>query len=458
MKKSFFALIFSAVVCGIWSPHLMAQQDSSEVDTNWVRFRGPNGQGAVSSNESIPSSWDKGKNVAWDASVEGLGSSSPVVFGGKIFVTSYTGFGLNKKKPGSSLELKRHLICLDLKTGKELWNKSVPAKMDDDPYKGFIQEHGYSSSSPVTDGKSVIVNFGRAGLFAFDFSGEMLWSADLGKQSDPRKWGLGASPVIADSAVVVNCGNVDRSIKAFDLKTGKEKWTVKDEEFKNSWSTPITMKFDGKKVLIFNMPGAIYGFEPETGKELWKTISPVTGTACASLAKSGTVIYTMGGRGGKAGAMDCAKTREEKLEEFPTARKKVWASNMSAGIGTPIVVKDSLLWHSRGILYRANRLNGKVLEKVRLPKPTNGSESKVDKNGKKKRPKASYASLVAVGDRIFLTSDLGLVYVYQLGEELELLESNQFEGDNGRFSGTPAISGNNLIFRAEKKIFCVRKD
>jgi len=127
---------------------------------DWTRFRGVNGTG-VSDSTTLPTTWSDTENIAWKVELPGAGSSSPIVTGDRIFVTCYSGYGIGRD--GSADQLVRHLICVDGKQGKILWDKTVSAEDREDPYQGYISEHGYASNSATTDGEKVFAFFGRSG-------------------------------------------------------------------------------------------------------------------------------------------------------------------------------------------------------------------------------------------------------------------------------------------------------
>jgi outer membrane protein assembly factor BamB len=129
---------------------------------DWPRFLGPGGAGV--SAEQVPVSWSETQNIRWKKDLPGPGNSSPIVSGGKLFVTCYSGYGMDRRAPGDISKLQRHLICLDALSGRQLWERIVIAEHEEDPYRGFITEHGYASSSPVADGEQVAVFYGKTGV------------------------------------------------------------------------------------------------------------------------------------------------------------------------------------------------------------------------------------------------------------------------------------------------------
>ncbi|KAB2638474.1 MAG: PQQ-binding-like beta-propeller repeat protein [Verrucomicrobia bacterium] len=129
----------------------------------WPRFRGPDGAGIAAADAKPATTWSESSHLQWKTALPGPGSSSPIVAGERMFVTCYSGYGADGS--GGSLDLlQRHLVCLECATGKILWDKAVAAELPEDPFSGFLTEHGYASNTPVTDGEHVYVFFGKTGV------------------------------------------------------------------------------------------------------------------------------------------------------------------------------------------------------------------------------------------------------------------------------------------------------
>src|SRR5262249_4421136 len=140
---------------------------TTATSADWPAFRGAQGIG-VSQERELPLKWGPQENVIWKTKLPGPGASSPITWGDRVFLTCYTGYGDGKNKTATLADLRRHLVCLDRKDGKILWQKEVAAKLPESEYAGQIQQHGYATSTPVTDGERVYVFFGRSGVFAYD--------------------------------------------------------------------------------------------------------------------------------------------------------------------------------------------------------------------------------------------------------------------------------------------------
>ncbi len=410
---------------------------------DWTRFRGPNGTG-VSKSTSAPTDWAAEKNMKWSKDLPGKGSSCPIVLGDRVYVTCYTGYGTDKANPGSPSDLKRHLISFDRKTGEEVWRSSVASTNDEDAYKGFIQEHGYASSTPVTDGENIYVLFGKTGVVSFDLDGKQRWLQNVGTKSDPAKWGGGSSCVLYNDLVIVNAGILGQKICALNKKDGSIAWSSDNANYTNCWSTPIVVKTAARDELVFSMPGKILALDPKSGKELWSAKSPIAQTVCASLAQNEGVVFAMGGRGGVAIAVKCGGSGD--VSESHT----VWEKPLRAGIGTPVALNGRLYWASSGMAYCADCATGEYVYKERLPKKEAPQQGR-------RMPAGDYASPVVIGDKVVMVLRSGLTFVLNASDKFEVAGQNTFGDDKSLFNATPAVSDDQVFVRSEAKLYCLQK-
>lgn len=406
---------------------------------DWDRFRGPNGGGAIDG-PAIPTSWSADQNLKWRTELPGKGTSSPVVSGGRVYLTCYTGYGVDAAEPGDPSDLVRHVLAFDRESGAELWRKSVPASGEEDRYEGFITQHGYASSTPVTDGEHVFAVLGKSGLFAYSRDGDELWSVDLGTKSDPAKWGDGSSPILVGDTVVVNAGILGNKLLGLDKATGDEKWSVEDEAFTNSWSTPNTVESGGRTLVLFSVPNKVIAIDPADGSTVWTADSPLESPTGSILVHDGRA-YLMGGRAGNGMALTVEG--EGDVSETNT----VWRNNLRSGIDTPVAVGGNLYWTSGGVFYAASTEDGEYVYRERLPR--NGGEGGGFGN-------SDYASPIAVGEQIVQFSRNGESYVIAAGDEFEVTSHNPaFPDDDSDFSATPAASNGELFMRSDKFLYCL---
>lgn len=137
---------------------------------DWTEFRGPGGQG-VSLEKGLPLKWSSTENIVWQADLPGPGASSPVTLRDRVFVTSYSGYGL-EPNAGDQKDLRRHLLCFDRTSGKPLWSKTFEPALPEHNYEGEGSYHGYAASTPTTDGERLYVAFGKSGVYCFDLDGQ----------------------------------------------------------------------------------------------------------------------------------------------------------------------------------------------------------------------------------------------------------------------------------------------
>lgn len=219
---------------------------------DWTAFRGPQGQGTAEAT-NLPTTWDSNTNIVWRQDLPGEGTSCPVVTGSRIFLTSYSGYAQSIDDPGEMSNLVRHVICLDRKTGKTLWTKTMKARMPESEYKpGNDSKHGYASSTPVTDGQRLYVFFGISGVYCLDLDGNELWQADVG--SGTHGWGSATSPVLWGNLVIVNASIESKSLVALDKLTGKEVWRAPDISM--CWASPMLVDVADKQEVVLNAPGS----------------------------------------------------------------------------------------------------------------------------------------------------------------------------------------------------------
>ena len=237
---------------------------------DWPHWRGDAGNG-VSLTARPPMEFGLGKNLGWKTEIPGRGSSSPVVLGDSVFVTTAVPVA------GEGRVLDFRLLCFDRETGAEKWSRSAVRTA---PHEGSHETNGYASASPCTDGERVYAHFGSQGLHCFSLTGEHLWSRDFGEMRVRNGFGEGSSPTVAGDLVIVPWDHEGPSMLfAVDTRTGRTVWeTPRDEP--TSWCTPLVVTdSSGTTQVVMNGQNAARGYDLATGKELWRcggqTVRPV---------------------------------------------------------------------------------------------------------------------------------------------------------------------------------------
>lgn len=408
--------------------------------TDWPQFRGPNGTG-IAADAKPPLKWTDEEGVKWKTPLPGPGSSSPIVLGDRVFVTCYSGYGAEGAGTGSVEKLKRHLVCASRTTGKVQWTADVAAVTPEDPYRGYITEHGYASSTPATDGEAVYVFFGKSGVLSFDLEGKKLWQTSVGTESDIRRWGSSASPILYEGLVIVNAASESRSIVALDKKTGKRAWKAEGKRLSLSFSTPALVRAsDDRTDLVVAMPNEVWGLDPETGKSRWLTAIDPNGNICPAVVAGDGVAYVTGGYGTKGslaikvgGSGDVAKTNV------------LWSIGKSSYVPTPLLHAGRL--HNvteDGIVVCLEANKGEIVYEKRLAVKGPG--------GRASRP--FYASPVLADGRLYAVSRKAGVFVLGAGDKFEQLAQNP-PLDASDFNASPAIVGRQLFLRSNKFLYCL---
>jgi hypothetical protein len=392
---------------------------------NWPGFRGPRGLG-ISSERGLPVQWSGAQNIAWKTELPGPGSSSPIVWGDRIFLTCYSGYGLSESEPGEPADLKRHLLCLNRADGKILWDQTVDGAAVT-PFQGFQARHGYASSTPATDGTLVYVFFEKEGVFAFDFDGKQVWRADAGSRT--HNWGSGTSPVLFEDLVIVNASVEDRALVAFQKQTGKEVWRTRGMQ--QSWNTPLLVRVsDTKQELVVSVQGSLLGFDPATGKRLW--LCPgVQDYVCPSVVAEGDTVYAIGGRKSAAVAVKAGGTGSV---------EPLWTQTAGSNVSSPVVDGDYLYWVSdRGMALCLDRHTGEIVYQERL----------------RGRAIEAFASALAADGKIYNVTRSSGTFVLAAKPKFELLATNLLDPDRSTCNATPAVSNGQLLLRSNQALYCI---
>jgi outer membrane protein assembly factor BamB len=434
MKKSFCVIqaclnfFVPVLLCAV--PGMLHAADS-----DWTRFRGPNGSG-IAAGARPPTTWNESQNVKWKVALRGPGSSSPIVVGHRIFVTCWTGYGDGKENdPG---KLNRHVICVDRVTGKELWVRDVPAESNVDFYSGYLQEHGFASHTPVSDGERVYVYFGKGGALAYDLDGTELWRVNLGSAANAKNWGSASSPILYQDKVIISASEESHAVYALDKKTGKELWKSEADSLEYSFGTPVLAEHAGRTDLLLNVPEELWALNPDTGKLRWFAETGLPGNIAPSVVCGDGVAYAFGGfpRLGAVGVRLGTKGN--------ATTNVMWNSNNSTYIPTPVLQAERLFFASdAGFATCLDAKTGALIFKERLP----GASA----TG---RGKPFYAAAVLADGNVFAVSRYNGTFVFAAQPEFKLIAHNKLN-DESQFNATPAISGRQMLVRSDRFLYCL---
>ena len=423
----------------------------------WPQFRGPQANG-VGDGRPLPIKWDatKGENIAWKTPISGLSHSSPIIWSERVFVTTCISgqddpelrvglYGDIAPVHDDSVHSWR-VLSLDKKSGKIIWEKTAHEGV---PKVKRHTKSTHANCTPATDGRHVIAFFGSEGLFCYDIDGELLWKKNLGVLDSgywmvpDAQWGFASSPIIHDGMVIVQV-DIQKNgfVAAFDIESGSERWRTPRDDVP-TWSTPTVHAGSNRTELILNGFKHIGGYDPNTGKELWRmgggadipVPTPIVAHGLVFIASSHSEprpIYAI-----KLGA-----TGDISLKDG--ARSNDWVAwskfNQAPYMQTPIVYGDYLYaCKDNGILSCYEARTGSRQYNMRLGSGQTGFT----------------ASAVAGDGKLYYTSEDGEVYVLPAGPSRpEPLSVNPM----GEICmATPAISDGSLFFRTHKHLIRVGK-
>ncbi len=423
---------------------------------NWPSFRGERASG-VADGKPTPAKWDavKGENILWKVPIPGLALASPIVWGDRVFVVTAVSSDPKNETFRHGLygdvdaapDMSKHawkVYALDKRTGKIIWERTA--------YEGVPRtkrhtKSSQASSTPATDGKYVVAFFGSEGLYTYDWKGKLLWKKDLGLMNagwfyDPDyEWGSASSPIIYKNMVIVQCDvQKDSFIAAFDLKSGKQIWRTERDEIP-SWGTPTIYENPATKhaELITHATKFIRGYDPMTGKELWRLGPNSEVTAPTPFVAHDLIYITNGYRfiqpiyAIKPGAKG-----DISLQGDATKSDHIAWSTKNGGpyMPTPVVYGDLFYTtNNSGIL---TVMNAKTGERVYRQRIGNGG--------------AYSASVVAADGKIYFSSEDGEIFVLKAGDKFELLAQNPM---GEVLMATPAISDGMIFIRGIKNLYAI---
>lgn len=415
---------------------------------NWHQWRGPNATG-VSPTADPPVAWGEDENIKWKVAIEGQGTSTPIIWGDKVFVLTAINTGVKdpsipdpEDQPKTNFfDIKQPnaqhafvVLCLDRNTGKEIWRQVATTKI---PHQGAHNDNDFAPASPTTDGKHLYCWFGSAGLFCYDLQGNKIWEKKLGEVKVGSSLGEGCSPVLHEGKLVIVRDHAGQStIEVLDAKTGKTLWKRERDEG-NAWATPRIIQHSGKTQVITAASGFVRSYNLDTGDLIWQC-SGLTGNAIPCPVVEGDYVICMTGyQGYSAMAIPLTETGD-----ISDSEKILWKKER----GTPYIPSPLLY---EGLLYY-NQSNQSILTCV-------DSKTGEVAFGPERVGELSniYASPVGAGGRVYLTGRNGNTVVLQRGPEYKVTALNKLDE---RFDASPALAGNQLFLRGANHLYCIETE
>lgn len=446
-------------------------------DMVWPQFRGPESN-PVGKDTRLAERWSKTENVEWSREIPGRGWSSPIVTGGKVYLTTVATEGKSKppqagaeysneyvaelQKQGLSMQeiLKRvterdielphevqlhyFLYCLDLKSGKVEWTREFHTGR---PPGGRHRKNSFVSETPVTDGKFIYIYVANLGLWAFDLKGKQVWTTALESNPVYLDLGGGSSPALAGNLLIVLSDNQKQQyIAAFDKQSGKQLWrTNRDLGGKtppmqrSGWSTPFIWRNALRTEIVTLGPGEAVTYDLN-GKELWRLKGMAPTPVPTPFAYEG-LLYVNGGANRPLFALRAGASGDISLKESETSNEYVVWSQARGGTYLPSSVAYQGAIYTltnTGILNSFDARTGKEIYKTRIdPAATNFTTSPWAYNGK-----------------LFCLSEEGQTFVITTGAQFQLAHVNELDD---MVQASPALAGDRLLIRTEHRLYSIRR-
>jgi len=421
---------------------------------SWPSFRGAHASG-VADGQNLPDRWDgsTGENILWKTPLPGLAHSSPVVWGDRIYVTTAVSsdpkatFRRGLYGDGdASTDRSRHkwlVMAIDTRTGKTIWERVA---FEGEPLEKRHIKSTYASATPATDGRIVVAWFGSQGVYAYDVNGTLRWTVNLGRLDlgaydlPAFEWGTASSPIIWKDLVILQVDTqADSFLLALNVETGETVWKTDRDELP-SWGTPTVAETPAGPVLITNASKLIRGYDPRTGKELWRLGGSSKITAPTPIASEDLLVIASGRGPERPIFVVKADARGDlTLPGGRTSSDAVLWSRTGRGsyMPTPLIYGGLLYVLGNNGVFDAYRLRtGEDVYRQRLPVVGSGYS----------------ASPVAADGKLYLSGEDGEILVIAAGPEFKHLATNTM---GEPLMATPALSLGVMYVRTSGTLFAV---
>ncbi len=417
-------------------------------EPDWPQWRGPAGQGHAPAAHDLPVTWSETENVAWKTPLAGRGWSSPVIGGGRIWVTTAIEREASPEEKTRALAGNRmagqlevsgsvtiRAMCLDEASGKILHDVELFTISDPQPIHKL---NSFASPSPVLAGERLYCHCGDFGAACLDAAtGDILWrnrELRLNHENGP-----GSTPVVWQDKLIVHLDGSDvQSIAAYDTATGTLAWQTPrsgplrdDPQLKKAYGTPLIAPLEGRDVVLSPAADWLYAYDPATGRELWKLGYGVLGFSIVPRPVVAGELLLL------STSFMQPELLAVKLAGAATAPEIVWREKKGAPTMSSALVVDGLVFmvSDKGVATCLDAASGARLWSERLG--GNFSSSPLYADG-----------------RIYVGNRDGDTFVIEPNREFKLLATNQLDG--GIFA-TPAAVGRAIYLRTENALYRLEK-
>jgi len=391
----------------------------------WTRFRGPNGTGV---SKTVFADSFKPSDFAWNVKLPGIGHSSPVVWGDRVFLLS-----------ADPQTATRHMLCINAKTGKTIWTREYESEAHH-----LHTRSSFASCTPTVDSERVYVAWStpkETTLLALDHDGKDVWRINLGRWVSQH--GFGTSPMLYKDLIILNNSQQANQLKegvepgksfmmAFNRKTGKEVWRTPRKSVNVCYSVPcIYTPEGGKPELLHTTTGnGVYSLDPLTGKENWAVADAIRLRCVSSPIVAGGLVFGSTGSGGGGNYVVAVKPGKEAEVVYKVEQPAPYVPSILNKNGT------LFLWWDKGVVQCIDAATG-------------------DRHYRQRIGGGFSCSPILAGDKVYCIREDGVLITIAAEKKFRLLGESPL-GEDSR--ATPAVSGNRMFLRTNSRLICVEAE
>jgi outer membrane protein assembly factor BamB len=415
---------------------------------NWPQYRGIAASGLGDGTPPLRWNTETGENIRWKTPIPGLGYSSPVVWGDRLFLTTAVpAKGDAEVKLGLYGDIKPvknegaqsfQVLCLDRRTGKILWQQTA---VQTTPKIKRHPKSSHANPTPATDGQRLIVSFGSEGLYAYSLDGKLLWKKDLGVLDSgyyvapDAQWGFASSPILHEDKVIIQADVQKNSfLAAFDAKTGKELWRTPRQDVPTFGTPAVLPNGEGGLQVVVNGWKHMGGYDLATGKERWRLAGTGDIPVPTPVFANGLIVLTAAHGGGRP---IYAIRPDAKGDLSQNKAAIAWSQDRSGNYMQTPLLADGIGYFclDNGVMTVFELTSGERLYQQRL-----GTAS------------GFTSSPVAAAGRLYITNEDGHTFVLQQGKEYKVLAENEL---GEPVMATPAVVDGTLYIRGGRHLFAI---
>jgi outer membrane protein assembly factor BamB len=397
---------------------------------DWPQFHGPTADG-IATVKNVPTEWSNEKNIAWQTEIPGSGWSSPVLSGGRIYLT--TAVVTSGKDTGPKADRSLRAVCLDAATGRIIWDREVFAQDGAKAPDSIHAKNGHASPTPIVADGRIYVHFGHQGTACLDLTGKKIWE-NRSLFYQPQH-GNGGSPVLVEDKLIFACdGRDEQFIAALKATNGAIAWkfkrpTVAKKKF--AFATPAVITVDGKKQIV--TPGAdmVNALDPG-GKELWRATYEGYSVVPKPVAGDGLVYVSSSFDTPEVLAID--PTGKGDLTESHVK----WIEDKFAPMTPSLLFHDGLLYMvaDSGFIACREAKSGKMLwESDRILRGCS-------------------ASPILCEGKLYVLDEYGKCAILAAGREYKLIATNELADE--RTLASMAVDDGTIYLRGKTMLYCIK--